>query len=476
MSSMSAFRGGYAPRRGRGRGGWKQSSFSRPKKRGVEPDLVKNPLGELLETVSIPRLQIVDPAAHGSISDVKYIASYNWHTDAVPTILVPGKPPQWTPPQKAQQLSEDSGQYYRDVNAARYPEYPLAPVIQSVLALEPTFPSADIDIVACGSTVGNLLRLVRGQDKIFRFTVEVIGDTVFFGRKENDPREIIPDVRGYGHSFPEAYTTWENDVKGSETHQRIVRYKLGKFACLVRFECDGYLNGSSLSGGGRTNKGRSLDIEDGADLTSALEKSKITVLPSTQNVTSDGIKVVRSGAEVSQDLIFDLKTRSGRFKTDIDMSDIYPQLWIKQIPNFIVAYHDGAGLFEDNNVKVRDVRSDVAGWEKENAVAIRRLGVLLEKIVTWARNDGGLLEVYSPGPNLLELRKQYGDGVHALPESLRYAWTGEEDRDDDSADLDVGGVKLGKHDSGNEWNSDSDEELDYTACSVECGYCGRCTY
>ena len=82
------------------------------------------------------------------------------------------------------------------------------PVVQSVLHLYPDFPTGSTDIVACGSTLGNLLRFVRGQDKPFRFLAQVIGNTVFFLRKENDPRELIPDVRGYGHSSPEANMTW----------------------------------------------------------------------------------------------------------------------------------------------------------------------------------------------------------------------------------------------------------------------------
>ncbi|OAK97804.1 hypothetical protein IQ06DRAFT_227647 [Phaeosphaeriaceae sp. SRC1lsM3a] len=477
MSSMSSFRGGYAPRRGRG--GWNKS-FSKPKNQGVKPDLVKNPLGELLETVSISDLGLgtTKTTTHGSISDLKYVASYNWRSDAVPTILVPGKPPQWTPPKNVQRLSEDSGQYYRDANAARYPEYPLAPVVQSIVALNPTFVTADVDVVACGSTLGNLLRYVRGQDRSFRFTVEAIGETVFFVRKENDPRELIPDVRGYGHSFPEANTTWENEVKGSETHQRIVQYKLGGLACLVRFECDGYFKEGSRSRDDEAMGAQPFESEGGDQLVSAFNKTKISAPQSTPTGSNDGISILRSGAEVPQNSIFDLKTRSGRFKTDIDMSDIYPQLWIKQIPNFIVAYHDGAGLFADNNVRVQDVRTDVADWEKDNADAIRRLGALLGKIVTWARNDGGLLEVYSPGQNRLEFRKQHGDGVHALPGSLREAWMKEEDREENSANLNDGGVKLdGKYDSGNDGYSDSDDELDFTACSAEdCGYCGRCTY
>jgi hypothetical protein len=91
MSSMSSFRGGYAPRRGRG--GWNNFS-SKPKKQGEKPDIVKNPLGELIETLSIADLKLrTNDAAvtQGTISDLKYVASYNWRNDTSPTILVPGR-------------------------------------------------------------------------------------------------------------------------------------------------------------------------------------------------------------------------------------------------------------------------------------------------------------------------------------------------------------------------------------------------
>lgn len=136
-------------------------------------------------------------------------------------------------------MKEDSGTYYRDPNAARFPEYPIAPVVQAVSETNPSFPAAEVDIVACGSTLGNILRFSRGQGKAFRFEVETIGNSVFFVRKENDPKEIIEGIRGFGHSFPEDNTTWEPEMKGSETHQRVIQYRLGGLSCLVRFECDG---------------------------------------------------------------------------------------------------------------------------------------------------------------------------------------------------------------------------------------------
>jgi hypothetical protein len=352
----------------------------------------------------------------------------------------------------------------------------MAAVIQSVLDVHPDFSTTDTDLIACGSTMGNLLRFVRGQDKAFRFDVQTIGNTVFFVRKENDPRETIPNVRGYGHSFPEANTTWDNEVKGSDTHQRIVQYRFGGFACLIRFECDGYIKVGSTDADIRTD---SLVDSDKYDLSSAFDKATVTQPPTSQVSEADRVKGERGGSEVPQHTIFDLKTRSGRYKADIDMSDIYPQLWVKQIPNFIVAYHDGAGLFRD--VRVQDVRKDVKRWEDDNAEAIQRLAKLLEAIVVFARTNKGLLEVYSPRVDCLELRKQYGEGVHALPDELENEWAKNFGREADtylSKSDDDGLASSDGYSSAKGWHTDSDdEEPDYTACSAEdCGYCGKCTY
>jgi hypothetical protein len=406
--STTSFRGGYAPRRGRG--GWNKP-FIKWTREHIKPDIQKNPLGYLLKTLNNSDLKMdsVTSFSDTPISDLQYIASYNWREEGLNTIIVPGsskkqeifhlyhehhtgKPPYWTPLKQTQRLSEDSGQYYRDPNAARCPAYPIAPVVQSILNMNPRFPTTEIDVVACGSTLGNLLRFVRGQDKAFRIAVETIGNTVFFIRKENDPKEVIPDVRGYGHSFPEANTTWESEMKGSTTHQRIVRYKFGGLTCIVRFECDGYIKDEAIGSNGSTSK---IDVSSAdSDLVSAFSKAAIAQPLSSQNFSFSSLRVELGGAEVPPRFIFDLNTRSGRYKIDIDMSDIYPQLWIKQVPDFIVAYHDGAGLFGD--VRVQDVRQDVKDWARDNIVAIQRLAALLQMIAKFARDDKGLLKLYSP--------------------------------------------------------------------------------
>lgn len=327
--------------------------------------------------------------------------------------------------------------------------------------------------------MGNLLRFVRQVDKPFRFDFELIGKTVFFVRKENDPKEVIEGVRGFGHTFPEAYTTWDNDVKGSETHQRIIQYNLGGFNCMVRFECDGYLSDA------KTQKVSTVpkfsEERDTDEMLIAFNKAKVH---SSNSESSSVLNIKARGASVSQEAIFDLKTRSGRYRTEVNMEDFYPLLWIKQIPNFIVAYHDGAGLFQD--IRVWNVVKDVRAWEerRENKAAAKRLVRLLGRILEIAKqNQHELMEVYCPSADHLEIRKQHGEGSRTLPLSLTTKWAGlGNDAPDTLSDDDVyesspdGGCSL--QDDYGIWDHQSDEsEKDYTACCADtCGYCGKCTY
>jgi hypothetical protein len=393
-----------------------------------------------------------------------------------------GKPPRWTPLHTPQRLKEDDGQYFRDPNAAKYPDFPMAPVVHAITVTDPEFDATTTDIFGCGSTLGNLLRFARGVDKAFRFNVEVIGETVFFLRKENDPKEVIKDIRGFGHTLPEAYTTWEHSVKGSETHQRIIRYEFGGLNCLVRFESDGYIDEAPAVR--ETASAQAAGDQD--DLLQSFQHAAISRPLSNTTNKPEKLKIKHDGSAVPHHSIFDLKTRSGKYKKDIDMTDIHPALWIKQIPNFIVAYHDGNGLFED--IRVQDVKNDVQTWARNNRDGIRRFATLLNEIVDVAKsNTNKLLEVYCPGVDRLEIRNQHGDGVHALPADLAERWEKTEagvistqDDGSDEDEYDHGGVDLdegyARYGIGNDYD-DSGSEPDYTACSAhDCGYCGKCTY
>jgi hypothetical protein len=107
--------------------------------------------------------------------------------------------------------------------------------------VHPGFELSTLDVVGRGSTLGYLLRFCGEIDKDFCFNIDRVGDTVFFIRQESSPTALIPDICGYGHTFPEAHTTWEPEVKGSTSHQRVTQYEFGGLWLLVRSKSDGYL-------------------------------------------------------------------------------------------------------------------------------------------------------------------------------------------------------------------------------------------
>lgn len=360
-------------------------------------------------------------------------------------------------------MEEDAGTYFRDPNAAHHPTHPTEPAVRAIFAMNSDFAPEKVDIFGCGSTLGNLLRFVRKLDREFRFLVEVIGDTVFFVRHENLPTETIQGVRGYGHTFPEVYTTLEGHTKGSQSHQRLVQYDFAGINCIVRYEGDGYLKDLDTDGDASDDEYPRLDLD-----------------------TSTSLKVVTGGRKVSQGAVFDLKTRSAvRMDQDV-LGEEIQRLWLSQTPNFILAYHK-RGLFKD--IRVQDIRKNIDSFEKNHEQELAKLAALLRKISVLAKaRPDKKLEVRRKEVDVLEIREQAGDVSGVLPDELKQWWTegkavqrspstpsapsedGEigDERYFSPEDSPVGGIHF----------SDSDEDkLDYTACSSEsCGYCGRCRY
>ncbi|KAL9102571.1 MAG: hypothetical protein Q9163_002289 [Psora crenata] len=177
------------------------------------------PFGLLLQTLSEANLLAADQAQSNrgilaEITNCAYVASFNWMDRNEPTILIPGTPPAWTPLDEPRRLEEDKGDYFRDPNAVRFPSYPLERAVRALLKEHEDLETQKIDLFACSSTLGSLLRFVRRVDKPFRFFGEVVGNTVFFTRHKNSPTPLLVGVKGYGHTFPEAHTTWDADVRG----------------------------------------------------------------------------------------------------------------------------------------------------------------------------------------------------------------------------------------------------------------------
>ncbi|KAJ9607037.1 hypothetical protein H2200_008109 [Cladophialophora chaetospira] len=355
--------------------------------------------------------------AEPSITECTFIASYNWHDCPRPTILVPGAPPRWLPPATFQRLREDRGDYYRDPNAARYPRWPLGPAVQSIYTLRPDFRTDEVDIFCCASIIGSLLAVVRGENKTFQFGIQKIGNTVLLVRESDDPQELIRNVRGYGHTFPEAYTVWPASVKGSASHQRIVKYRFGELRCLVRSECDGYLAEHVPD---HVNKALDRLEPNGVGLEDQVGFVKVAETRSDFHATAD-LEVRKAGYMIPQRSVFDLKTRSALSAKTLDSENFLARLWANQTSNFVLARHR-RGVF--SAIEIVEVRDRVKAWEKDNHITLKQLHTLLKDLS--AINDGrsmsrleirrrecGKLEVWSSKPDWF-----------ALPPELQKQWSG----------------------------------------------------
>lgn len=388
------------------------------------------------------------------------------------TCLV-GKPPVWMPPIATSRLNEDSGDYYRDQNAARFPSHPLEPAVRAVHDSDPEFATNSIDIFGCASTLENLLRFARGIDKSFRTLVDVVGNTVFLTRRENSPTELIPDVRGFGHTFPEAYTSWEGDIKGSQSHQRILRYSFGDIKILVRIKADGYFQDKI----GLTQQGK--EVED-SHATDSIDQSLASMLhaqaaSSPTDASDKPLTVHPRGSRVPTAAVFDLKTRSHRKKDDDTLSEELPRLWVSQIPNFVLAFHD-KGLFED--IRIQNVRREVEDWEQTNHHDLARFAALIHKVVSYARSNGGQqLELRRKDSGPLEIRESKVGQSGVLSADLESWWRLGKAAEGEGSDDDLLETKTGHLSDDDPLYDSDDSEKDFTACSAEdCGYCGHCSY
>ncbi|KAK1829286.1 hypothetical protein QBC39DRAFT_136648 [Podospora conica] len=441
------------------------------------------PLGKLLRTIEVEDLEGETFSHLATISNVKTVASYSWVDKTGPdsTILIPGTPPLWTPSKTATRLSEDSGTYFRDRNAARYPKHPMEPAVVACLRLKPDLPK-DIDVVGCGSTIGNLLRFVRRQDVTasFRMLVEKVGTTVFLIRRENSPTEQISDVRGFGHAFPEANTTWEASVKGSSSHQRLIRYMFAGFNFFVRFEADGYIKGSGSPSPAVADSAKEKGKKKVTTIDSLAGLLKDVTVPEKSTEPGTGSLVVKEGGTlVDQQTIFDLKTRSikSRFFKD-HLEEQLPRLWISQIPNFILAFHAN-GTFNPADTKVEDVRTKIKDWEKAHSQDLTRLAALINDIIDLVTvADDCKLELRCAEMGKLEVRSQLPDAGDVLSPELADKWKSlsvhelarRVQADDSESECDD--VKA--YDT---YSDTGSADLDYTACSAhDCGYCGKCPY
>lgn len=366
-----------------------------------------------------------------------------------------GKPPKWVLPAR-RQLREDDGDYYCDPNAARYPQYPTEPAVRSVFLLNQAFDTSNVDIFSCGKIFYSLLSFASHQERTFRFGVERIGETLFLVRKTNTPQELLYNVRGYGHTFSEACTVWEPEVKGSASHQRIISYDFAGLQCMIRTQCDGYFSDKSpaidLTSDIENTAAGTVDFKRCPSLAINLSALTVSALIKADQPAHQSAKLTleKAGHPIHQHAIFDLKTRNKSRKHDFNMSELTARLWTNQTRNFIIGWHT-RGIFDQ--IEIKDVRHKIADWELAHRKALGRFRSLLKDLIEFSQGENqSRFEVRRIGRGDLEIWSEV-EGWSALPTELKARWSStladHAMRQEDSRSIDIDCLKFAG------WNGDS---------------------
>ncbi|KAI1325764.1 hypothetical protein F5Y16DRAFT_256011 [Xylariaceae sp. FL0255] len=414
---------------------------------------------------------VIDPKLRDvelRITNCTYAASYSLHDQSPYVISVPSQPRAWKPPKLPCTVPHDEGFYLLDHDGARFPNHPLQPAVQAIFTLNPSFNSSGINIVACASSLGQIFRYIRSADLSFRLDVEMVGNTLFIVRNLKD--KVQPGVNGYGHSFLDTFTSEDPEWPETKSHQRIVSYTLANMKLAVRFECDGFLT------------------HDRDGRLHPLTKANFKL---DKTIPTGSYPLKKYGNIVPQDSLIEIKTRSAQEK--ISYSDHLPRLWLRQIHNFVNAYHL-KGEFGD--VEIFDVRQALTEWEATNQKDIRLFISILSQIRAKVKELHPMkVELCRKGTGPLQLRKRTGERRKALSDAWEHRWaTGCPDQQgrnpsfskdkDDGRNITVEeGYPRRTCSPSPEWicdesyRSDADAfSADFTACDIECGYCGRCPY
>jgi hypothetical protein len=251
---------------------------------------------------------------------------------------------------------------------------------------------------------------------------------------------------------------WQDGVENSASHQRVISYDFSGLKCLVRFEADGYLEEEL----GKEGK------EEVSELTRHESRTRGAL-------AIDGISVRTGGRLIPQHAVLELHTRGSHKREEDHVSDTLPRLWLAQIPFLVIAFHKW-GLFEPEDIMVKDVRKDIEEFGESNQELLHKLHRLLEKLVSLARDPGfGKYEVCVQKPGVLEIRKQGGVVSSPLASPLTWIWT---DEDGSGSESDSSGVLVGAEDAKAYFSDGDDDDFpeDFTACSESCDYCGQCKY
>ncbi|KAF6222405.1 hypothetical protein HO133_001491 [Letharia lupina] len=358
------------------------------------------------------------------ILNFETVASYNWLDEPTPTILVPGTPPIWVPPQISPALKPDIGGRYVDQNADRTPGSPLQALIHAVQTCQPDFDFTNVDIVTDRKPVRCLLGFVNAEPVAFKFGISVVGNTALFTRMEERTRDQ-PSRRynGYRDAFEQQYTKIPASAARSTSHHRVVKYDFADLTILVRYAVDAYLGDLAKA----LMHADGIENTDPGPLVKQRENMNIEGNPPSKTLSSNTpVTVIDGGRHIPHAATLELTTRTKHSQAPDSIEQKLPDFWISQTLNYHLCLHRETKEKSSRSTIFHRIRLIPMGdllldWEKTNAEKLRALGHVLRRVIEAAKELGGSCIVSSDKSEgaSLKVSRAEEDEVPALPKDMR---------------------------------------------------------
>ncbi|RYP45342.1 hypothetical protein DL768_008279 [Monosporascus sp. mg162] len=115
------------------------------------------------------------------------------------------------------------------------------PIFQAIEVMTPDFHFDEIDIMARGAILHELLMFIKGVPLRLNHLVYLIGNTLVFEiYRPRSMRQRSSEARwqNIGLDFQREYTKWPEGLEDSLSHIRVVNYRLGHLNCVVTVGID----------------------------------------------------------------------------------------------------------------------------------------------------------------------------------------------------------------------------------------------
>ncbi|KAI7237263.1 hypothetical protein KC330_g3255 [Hortaea werneckii] len=358
-----------------------------------------------------------------SITAVEPVASYNWLASEEPTLVVPGVPPLWNPPENPVQIPPDTGTFFIDPNAGILPTSPMEPLFRAVLHEHPDFDFSSLDLITDRWALSRLL----SDNESWSLAAQVVGGgTVVFIRLESE-REINiqrHQFRGFPRKFEKHFLAYREDCRGSRAHYQIIMYKSGEVTIMLRHAAAGYFA-----------EDLTYQPIDADDALSTTEDHTAAPPPPPQQQRQGNLRIKPAGHRVPRSAMFELSTSKKISTVEAYKQHEVPEQWIAQTQTYIRALPTQTswnkqawkirGYFSKEAIDVRrEACEDLAEWERGNQRKIqrlyRRMSDVLERLRMAGQEGGSGYFVLEPekGKGTIGIREVGAEEVRGLPGDL----------------------------------------------------------